>query len=117
MPRNTGNPPLTERRVKLLLGVRGELESAVQCISDDHALHHLRGGLAMLDGAERDLETVIATAYKQGFSDSYAKQVIAEMKGEPAERWCAVEGCQEPPTLYDLATKELVCRAHLDYGL
>ena len=60
-------------------------------------------------------ESIIADAYKHGFADSYAKQVIAAMKGEPDNLWCAVEGCQEAPTFYDLKTTELVCRAHLDY--
>jgi hypothetical protein len=110
------DPNGASARVGLLLGVRGEIESAIHCVSDDHALHHLNGALAMLDGAERDLETVIADAYKHGFADSYAKQVIAEMNGEPDNLWCAVEGCHEPPTLYDLETQELVCRGHLDYG-
>jgi hypothetical protein len=103
-------------RIRLLLGVRGEIESATHCVSDDHALHHLNGALAMLAGAERDLEVVIADAYKHGFADSYAKQVIAEMEGEPGNLWCAVEGCHEPPMLYDLETSEFVCRGHFHYG-
>ena len=71
----------------------------------------------MLDGVERDLEAVIATAYKTGFAESYAKQVITSMKDEPEELWCAVEGCDTPPDLLDLGTREFVCRRHLDYGL
>lgn len=30
--------------------------------------------------------------------------------------WCAVEGCPEPPALYEMASDEFVCRRHLDYG-
>lgn len=53
-------------------------------------------------------------AYRHGFADCYAKQVVAAMQDGTEERWCAVEGCQSEPTLIDLATGELVCRDHLD---
>jgi hypothetical protein len=73
-----------------------------------------------VDVRQADLTAVLnyaEDAYKSGFAACYAKQVIAEMKGEADNLWCDVEGCHEPPTLYDLTTKELVCREHLDYSL
>lgn len=56
------------------------------------------------------------SAYKRGFAESYAKQVVAAMQDGVEERWCAVEGCKAEPTLIDLSTGEFVCRDHLDYG-
>lgn len=64
-----------------------------------------------------ELANAAITARREGWAACYARQVILAMKGESEDLWCAVEGCQEPATLYDIPTNELVCRTHLDYGL
>ena len=40
---------------QIMLGVRGEVEAALQCATDDHTKHHLQGAVAMLDGAQKDV--------------------------------------------------------------
>lgn len=68
--------------LRLMLGVRSEIEAAKHCcVSDAHVTHHLDGALAQIAGVERDLQKLLENAYKDGFAACYAKQTIERLRG------------------------------------
>jgi hypothetical protein len=66
--------------IKVLLGVRGELEAALQCTHDTHTRKHLTDALAALDAFEsRDLGAIISRAYGDGFKEGRVQQYVHEV--------------------------------------